>query len=110
LELAGARVIAYETFGSYQGDWLAKVEHNGAVKWIHGSYGSCSGCDALEHALEDCEWDDEEGRNQKMKEIGHNELMNPTPYRDIINRFKTDSEWDGDAIKAVEFLEKWGEA
>lgn len=29
LEIAGAEVLAYETFGSYQGDWLAKVNYNG---------------------------------------------------------------------------------
>jgi hypothetical protein len=47
LEAAGANVIASESFGSYQGDWFAKVEFEGRTFWIHGSYGSCSGCDAF---------------------------------------------------------------
>lgn len=48
LEAAGATVIAYKTFGSYQGDWLALVEYNGQRGWVHDYYGSCSGCDAFE--------------------------------------------------------------
>lgn len=48
LEFAGATVHDYEAFGSYQGDWLAKVTYEGKTGWIKGSYGSCSGCDALQ--------------------------------------------------------------
>lgn len=46
LEAAGAVVHAFEEFGSYQGDWFAKVTHNGVTGWVTGSFGSCSGCDA----------------------------------------------------------------
>ena len=48
LEAAGCTILAFEKFGSYQGDWWAKVQYDGAQGWIHGSYGSCSGCDAFE--------------------------------------------------------------
>jgi len=48
LEAAGANVLAYEEFGSYQGDWYAKVEYKGETGWINGSFGSCSGCDAFQ--------------------------------------------------------------
>jgi hypothetical protein len=48
LEAAGAEILCYETFGSYQGDWWTKVVYNGDTFWINGSYGSCSGCDAFE--------------------------------------------------------------
>lgn len=48
LKAAGAEVHAYESFGSYQGDWYALVTYNGERGWIHGWYGSCSGCDAFE--------------------------------------------------------------
>lgn len=44
----GAAVLAYQKFGSYQGDWYALVEWEGRRFWIHDYYGSCSGCDALE--------------------------------------------------------------
>ena len=48
LEAAGAKIIAFQYFGSYQGDWFAKVNFNGDIGWVRGSYGSCSGCDAFE--------------------------------------------------------------
>ena len=48
LKMAGATVHAYREFGSYQGDWLAKVTFNGREGWIRDYYGSCSGCDALQ--------------------------------------------------------------
>src|SRR5574340_992130 len=48
MEAAGAEVVAFEQFGSYQGDWWAKVRYKGETGWVQGSYGSCSGCDAFE--------------------------------------------------------------
>lgn len=48
LEAAGATVLAFESFGSYQGDWYAKVVYQGEIGWIGGNYGSCSGCDAFQ--------------------------------------------------------------
>jgi hypothetical protein len=51
LEAAGAEVLAFEEFGSYQGDWFAKVRVNGVERWIHDYFGSCSGCDAFEADL-----------------------------------------------------------
>lgn len=47
LEMAGATVLEYEEFGSYQGDWFAKVEYQGKEGWVQGLYGSCSGCDSF---------------------------------------------------------------
>lgn len=48
LEMAGATVHVFEEFGSYQGDWLAKVTYKSKTGWINGWYGSCSGCDAFQ--------------------------------------------------------------
>ncbi len=48
LEKAGCKILAFEEFGSYQGTWLAFVEHNGQKGIVEGSYGSCSGCDAFQ--------------------------------------------------------------
>lgn len=48
LEAAGATVHAYEEFGSYQGDWWARVTIGDRSGWIHDYFGSCSGCDAFE--------------------------------------------------------------
>jgi hypothetical protein len=48
LKAAGAKLLASSTFGSYQGDWFAKVVYQGRTFWVHGSYGSCSYCDAFQ--------------------------------------------------------------
>jgi len=48
LEAAGAKILAFEQFGSHQGEWYALVEYNGERGWVNGSYGSCSGCDSFE--------------------------------------------------------------
>lgn len=45
---AGAKMIAFKEFGSYQGEWYALVEYNGERGWVSGGYGSCSACDAFE--------------------------------------------------------------
>lgn len=47
LEKAGAKVLDFKEFGSYQGDWLAFVQYMGETGIVQGSYGSCSGCDAF---------------------------------------------------------------
>lgn len=45
---AGAAVHAFKSFGSYSGDWWAKVTYEGKTGWVNGSFGSCSGCDAFQ--------------------------------------------------------------
>jgi hypothetical protein len=45
LEAAGAKVVAIQDFGNYQGTWIAKLEDG---RYVSGSFGSCSGCDAFE--------------------------------------------------------------
>ena len=47
LKVAGAEVLLFKTFGTWQGDWWAKVLYQGKVRWVNGFFGSCSGCDAF---------------------------------------------------------------
>lgn len=47
MEAAGAVVHSYEEFGDYQGTWYAYVTYQGQNGYVHGSYGSCSGCDSF---------------------------------------------------------------
>lgn len=44
LEAAGAEVVEYKEFGSYQGTWIAFLKDG---SFVEGAYGSCSGCDAF---------------------------------------------------------------
>jgi len=52
MEMAGAIVHDYKAFGSYQGDWYAKVTYKGVTGYVQGSYGSCSVCDAFQSEFE----------------------------------------------------------
>lgn len=61
-QLAGAHVHAFEQFGSYQGEWWAKVTYKGQTGWISGSYGSCSGCDSFQSEF-DCTGHEHENNN-----------------------------------------------
>ena len=47
MEIAGAEVLEMQYFGSYQGDWIAKVRRDGETGWVRSGYGSCGGCDAF---------------------------------------------------------------
>lgn len=48
---AGITVLAQETFGQYQGDYLFAVREGDAYGAVIVGYGSCSGCDELEAML-----------------------------------------------------------
>lgn len=48
LEANGLKVLAWETFGSYQGDYAVIVKKDGLLGFVVIGYGSCSGCDSLE--------------------------------------------------------------
>jgi len=48
VESWGYEVLAFETFGSYQGDHLALLRRPDGVGLIVFGYGSCSGCDHLQ--------------------------------------------------------------
>ena len=73
LFFAGAKVIAFGSFGDWQGSWYAKVEYAGEVGWVCGSYGSCSGCDAFEAEFYDA-YSDAPDLNSRYAEFGKSYL------------------------------------
>lgn len=48
IESTGAKVLAYEKFGTYDGEWLAQIEVDGEIKYIRDYFGECSSTDAFE--------------------------------------------------------------
>jgi hypothetical protein len=79
LEAAGAEVHAYDSFGDYQGTWIAKVTYNGETGWVEGSYGSCSGCDAFEGEFGYSYNDDDKDYQERLAEFGRSYLTCVTP-------------------------------
>ena len=99
LKAAGARVLLFEQFGSYQGDCYAKVEYNGKSGWINGSYGSCSGCDAFEA---DFGWD--EPTPETLAEFGKQYLDLIMTQEEAEAHATKNGLWDIEAATMVKFL------
>ena len=125
MEMAGATVHEFEQFGSYQGEWFAKVTYKGKEGWVSGSYGSCSGCDAFEgefgYVYHDCTHGeyysplyDDKGfaedcqRCRELKDelvtFGEGYLDGIMSQEDAIKDASRNLDWDMDADKIVEFV------
>lgn len=48
LKRLGYEILAWEVFGSWQGDYAAIVEKDDRLGFVVIGYGSCSGCDSLQ--------------------------------------------------------------
>lgn len=126
LKAAGATVHVFQSFGSYQGDWWARVTlRDGRSGWINGGYGSCSGCDAFEA---ECGYDDEEcdqhrwGSNadtrdgcvecvkkaadhgHKLARFGEHYLDGLLTQEEAEARAGANAEWDMDSPEMVAFV------
>lgn len=101
----GAEVHAFQDFGSYQGDWLAKVTYKGKTGWIHDYYGSCSGCDNFE---------DECDNTSRTKKAWHSfavkfckdYLDDIRTYEDVLETCSKNTNWDTDAKDMIKFLKE----
>ena len=101
---AGANVLRFEQFGSYQGDWFALVQYNSETGWVHGSYGSCSGCDAFEGEFG---WSDHERADyqERLADFGRGYLDGLLTQEQALAEARRYIEWDSDAADMVAFLE-----
>ena len=120
LEAAGAQVLAFAEFDSYQGDWLARLPGG----YVSGSYGSCSGCDAFEgefgHWSGRCSEHDYEPNppadceacaagkavySKRLTAFGQSYLDDLTDAASLRERFTKQAEWDRDATEIVAWLD-----
>lgn len=125
LEAAGATVTHFDSFGSYQGDWLALVTYDGRTGWIKGSFGSCSGCDAFaaefgyefdpqcdEHRYEaddptclEC-LSRKALRQIKLAEFGREYLGQLLTQAEVEKEVSEHLEWDGDAKQLLDYVKR----
>lgn len=103
LEAAGAEVILFKGFGSYQGDWWAKVKYNGHEGWVTGSYGSCSGCDAFEAEFDwgDNEKDDYQSRLCDFGKGYLDDILTQDEAEEAASKYL---DWDFDAQEMVDWI------
>lgn len=122
IEAAGASVIEFERFGSYQGDWWAKTN----LGWIHGSYGSCSGCDAFEgefgYGCENCEEHQYSSKyeckgcseceksaaeyKRRLADFGRGYLDGAMTHAKALEVASENLEWDLEAEEMVKFIKE----
>ena len=119
LEAAGAKVLTYKAFGSFQGDWYAKVEYQGEEGWIQGSYGSCSVCDAFEsefgYSYGAEEGESEEAYNERLKKFGESYLTVITSQEEQerlleITINEDSSYWAEEAQEVLEYVQEYGQS
>lgn len=103
IEAAGAKVLDYEQFGSYQGDWWALVEYNGRKGFVGGSYGSCSGCDAFEAEFS---WNDEDRPDyqDRLRDFGKSYLDPLYSYEEALKSASENISWDHEATEMVNWI------
>lgn len=103
LEAAGATVEIYKEFGSYQGEWVAKI---GSDKWVLGSYGSCSGCDAFEQEF-DYSDTKKPDYQERLASFGKSYLDSSYTTKELIEYFKRAESYDEGSCDAIKFLTQY---
>lgn len=103
LEAAGAQVVSFQEFGSYQGDWFAKVVYQGKTGWVSGYYGSCSGCDAFEAEFG---WNDDEKPDYqtRLATFGKEYLDDIKTQEEAEAKAAKNLSWDIDAEEMLKFI------
>ena len=102
LEAAGARVLAFEHFGDWQGSWVALVEYQGQRGWVQGSFGSCDYCDAFQSQFS---WDSDftcQDVQEQLAQFGRTYLDDLQTTEQILRQYDADADWDEES-EAVAF-------
>ena len=108
LEAAGAIIFAFEEFGSYQGDWFAKVEYQGKRGWVTGYFGSCQICDAFEGEFGFTD-EKQPDYTKRLTEFGEKYLEKIMSDREAKEEASKNSTWDTSVDEIVAFIERNGE-
>jgi hypothetical protein len=104
LKAAGVTVHEFKEFGSYQGDWLAKVTlPDGRAGWIKDYFGSCSSCDAFEAEFG---WsaDEEPGYRDRLRAFGERYLDGLLTQEEAEAECAKDAEWSLEDAEMLEWL------
>lgn len=106
LEAAGAVVLEFQQFGSYQGTWYAACLYNEQLVWAEGSFGSCSGCDSYQAEFG---YSIDETPVEKMAAFGKGYLDSAYTHEQMLEYIARNPppEWDSDHREAYEFIENF---
>ena len=101
LEAAGARVIAFQEFGDWQGSWVALVEYQGERGWVQGAFGSCDHCDSFQAEFD---WDSDfacEDVQERLAQFGRSYLDDLRTTAQVLAQYDADSDWDSESEDAA---------
>ena len=100
LKAAGAKIVAFEAFGDWQGSWLALVEYNGERGWVQGSFGSCDHCDAFEAEFGFFA-EEEDDYEVRLKSFGESYLGGLQTTKQVLSEYEPLADWDLDAQDVI---------
>jgi hypothetical protein len=125
LEAAGAKVLEFKEFGSYQGTWLAILD-TGLI--VEGNYGSCSGCDSFQAEFDyGTDYTERDGKfysdyneeitedeynkglaaqEKKLADFGRSYVDSARTYNEIYEKYKADAKWDYESEEIVTWLQE----
>lgn len=103
LESAGAEIIAWGDFGSCEGDWWAKVRHNGHAKWVNGFCGSCPATDSFQNEFNGVD-DSSEEYQKRLADFGRTYLDGWLTQEEAESIAGKDISWDTDAVEMLQFI------
>ena len=101
LEAAGARVLAFQEFGDWQGSWVALVEYQGQRGWVQGAFGSCDYCDSFQAEFD---WDSDfacQDVQERLAQFGRDYLDDLQSTEQILRQYDADADWDSDSADAA---------
>lgn len=105
MKAAGAAVLVFQHFGSYQGDWLALCFYKGDFVWVHGCFGSCSSCDAFEAEFGDIsKYDEPVKYAQRLTEFGREYLEEHVVDEAQIGRWQERVDWDSETASMLKLI------
>lgn len=104
LEKAGATLLLYKEFGTYQGDWWAKVQFNGKIGWTHGAFGSCTVCDKYMSLCGEIEDAPPPVRDNKLADLGRSYLWNMIGQEEAERCASDNIDWDMEADEMLQFI------
>jgi hypothetical protein len=104
LEAAGANVLVFDSFGDWQGSWIALVVYEGALGWVQGSFGSCDHCDAFQSEFG---WDSDfvcEDVQDRLAQFGRTYLDDLMTTEEILGHYDPHADWDDDSASAAAWV------
>ena len=105
LVAAGAEVVDFDTFGDYQGTWIAEVKYNGQHGFVVGFYGSCSGCDAFEAEFDYAYAEEDNSYQERLKAFGESYLRHILTLEDVKHDYAKCEDWDHEGTAIKEWLD-----